>query len=107
MYCGKCGFKVSPNFAFCAKCGAKISKFNFVDNSNTINTSNKNIKDDDIFNSNKLNKGVVPVEEVVIEVPEKEKTITSVSSNSVIYGVIASTMVISIFLITFISLAIK
>ena len=105
MFCGKCGNRLGEGHTFCGKCGAPVpgavqapSKFNYVgkDTDDNVFANQKPIK-------NTAKTYVSPVEEIIVEVEEKEKTITSLASNSVIYGVIAFTMIISISLIILIS----
>ena len=102
MFCGKCGNELKENASFCGKCGAAVPK------KGASRSKNPKYKDDNVFANQKPIKNtaktyVSPVEEIIVEVEEKEKTITSLASNSVIYGVIAFTMIISISLIILIS----
>ena len=75
MFCSKCGSELKKGVAFCGKCGKKVEKFTTKQNVTNQKTSTQNIK--------------------VIEIEEEEKTIESLTSNGMIYTVVALTMILS------------
>lgn len=86
MYCGMCGSRIKDEFSFCGVCGAPV-------NSSGVTNCNNHTQVEQ-----------QKVEEIVIEVEEKEKEVVSLANDYYIYGVVALTMCISIILIISVSL---
>lgn len=70
MFCGNCGNKLKKGATFCGKCGKEVNK-------------NTEIK---IDTQEKIK---------IIEIEEKEKQVESLTSNGLIYTVVALTMILS------------
>lgn len=79
MFCGHCGEKLKEDSQFCGKCGKRINVQNIEDK------KDQKIKEQQII-----------VEEVeIVEVEEKEKKVESLTTNGMIYTVVALTMILS------------